>query len=112
MTWLLDNLWVIVIGLALGTSVFYLVNKDIEKAKEWLLRAVIEAEKELGPKTGVLKLRYVYDLFLSKFPLLSKFVSFDEFGDMVDEALEKMKHLLDTNASIATYVGQIEEVKR
>lgn len=111
MTWLINNLWVIAIGLALGTSFFYVINKDMEKAKEWLLRAVIEAEKELGPKTGVLKLRYVYDMFIKAYPLLSKFVSFEEFEDMVDEALEKMKHLLDTNASIATYVGQVEEVK-
>lgn len=111
MTWLLDNLWVVIIGLALGTSVFYLINKDTEKAKEWLLKAVIEAEKELGPKTGVLKLRYVYDLFLSKFPLLSKFVSFEEFSDMVDEALETMKHLLDTNSAIADYVGIVEVIK-
>lgn len=111
MTWLINNLWIIAIGLALGTSVFYLVNKDTERAKSWLLLAVIEAEKEYGSKTGVLKLRYVYDMFIHAFPILSKVIDFDDFSDMVDEALETMKHLLDTNSAIADYVGTIQEVK-
>ncbi|MFR6482019.1 MAG: hypothetical protein ACLUPD_10785 [Anaerotignum faecicola] len=43
-----------------------------EKVKEWLLLAVTEAEKELGSGTGQLKLRYVYDLFLRRFPAVAK----------------------------------------
>ena len=40
-------------------------DKQLSKVKEWLLYAVTMAEKELGGGTGKLKLRYVYDLFLS-----------------------------------------------
>lgn len=105
MTWILGNLWIVAIALCLGTAIFYIVQKDKDKAAEWMLLAVIEAEKEFGSKTGVLKLRYVYDMFLSTFPILSKFISFDDFGMMVDDSLDRMKHLLDTNAAISTYIG-------
>ena len=54
-------------------------NKQLEKVKEWLLFAVIQAEKELGGGTGQVKLRYVYDMFVSKFPALVSFISFEMF---------------------------------
>ena len=43
-------------------------EKQIEMIKQWLLLAVTQAEKELGEKTGQLKLRYVYDLFIKTYP--------------------------------------------
>lgn len=76
----------------------------IENLKEWLVYATSLAEKELGSGTGVLKLRYVYDMFLAKFPWLAKFISFEHFSDMVDNALTEMKNLLETNESINDYV--------
>lgn len=88
-----------------------LVRNDKEKAKKWLLYAVTEAEKEFGSKTGAIKLRYVYELFMSTFPLLSKFISFKQFSQMVDEALEEMRHLIDTNMAIFQYVGGYEVKK-
>jgi hypothetical protein len=56
----------------------------VKNAKEWLLFAVIEAEKQLGSDTGAIKLRVVYDQFLEKFPVLRMWVSFDLFSKMVD----------------------------
>lgn len=82
----------------------YPTEKKLSKLKEWLLYAVTEAEKELGSGTGQIKLRYVYNLFLSKFPYLAKVVSFDDFSKLVDEALEKFRELLKTNKSISEYV--------
>lgn len=77
---------------------------QLQKVKEWLLWAVIFTEKELGTGTGVAKLRYCYDLFIQRFPSLVAVISFELFSKYVDEALEKMKHLLETNADIAAYV--------
>ena len=84
-----------------------IVLGDKKRAQEWLLWAVTEAEKELGSKTGVLKLRLVYDWFINQFPLLSKFITFEEFSAMVDEALERMDHYIRTNTAVFDYVGTV-----
>ena len=78
---------------------------QLSKVKEWLLWAVTEAEKELGGGTGQLKLRQVYDLFVTRFPWLAKLISFELFSTMVDEALDEMRHLLDTNTAVAAFVS-------
>lgn len=39
---------------------------------------------------GEIKLRYVYDLFVSKFPYFAKDIDFDSFRKMVDIALQKL----------------------
>ena len=85
-------------------------NAQLQKVKEWLLFAVTQAEKELGGGTGQIKLRYVYDMFVMKFPTLVKFISFETFSFMVDEDLDKMRHLLETNQKVEAYVeGEKEE---
>ena len=114
MKFLLDNWYILFIGLifavfvakAIYTYVNYPSEKKLSKVREWLLYAVTEAEKELGGGTGQIKLRYVYDMFLVKFPYLAKFVSFEGFSKLVDEALEKFKELLKTNKNISEYVKQ------
>ena len=77
---------------------------QFEAVKEWLLWAVAEAEKLYGSGTGVLKLRYVYDLFLSRFKELEYFIPFDEFSKMVDNSLIEFKDLLTKNQKINNYV--------
>ena len=84
-------------------------DKQLSKVKEWLLYAVTMAEKELGGGTGKLKLRYVYDLFLSKFGWLAKVITFEQFSRLVDEALEEMKRLLESNASVQQLVNTIQK---
>jgi hypothetical protein len=74
------------------------------KVREWLLFAVIEAEKAFGDGTGQLKLRSVYDQFVTKFPVFAIVISFDRFSKWVDEALDKMQELLQTNDAVAKYV--------
>lgn len=89
----------------------FFIFKDKESATKWLLYAVLEAEKEFGSKTGQIKLRYVYDWFIKTYPFLSKFISFKEFGEMVDTSLEDMRHLINTNTAIFDYVGGCEVIK-
>jgi hypothetical protein len=71
---------------------------------EWLLLAVIKAEKELGDGTGQLKLRFVYDLFIDKFRFISMIISFSQFSKLVDQALDTMRDILDSNKQIKDYV--------
>lgn len=81
------------------------IKTKTEKVKEWLVFACMEAEKELGGKTGQLKLRMVYDMFLSKFNWLAKVVSFEQFFKLVDESLEEFKHLLKSNKAVKNIVA-------
>ena len=105
MKFIVENWFVIVAVVAAGGSIGYAIyffskmpsDKQLNKVREWLLYAVTRAEKELGAGTGKLKLRYVYDMFMARFEWLAKGVTFDMFALMVDEALEKMRLMLDSN---------------
>jgi len=72
-------------------------DEKINNIKEWLKYAVTIAEKELGKGTGQLKLRYVYNMFVEKFPKLTNLISFELFSAMVDEALIWMNEQIDKN---------------
>ena len=107
------NYWpLIVVVLALlviCNSVIYRFSKmdteeQIKNIKEWLKYAVIIAEKEFGSKTGQLKLRYVYNLFIEKFPDMKDIVSFEEFRVWVDGALLWMNKQLETNRNIKAII--------
>ena len=82
-----------------------------DKVREWLLLAVIKAEATFGGGTGKLKLRAVYDMFITKFPWLVKAVSFQAFSDMVDDALEEMKDIIVNNPKVAEYIASGIDIK-
>ena len=91
----------IIIAIVIIAALFIvLAIKQPKKVKEWLLYAVIEAEKELGSGTGPVKLRSVYDMFITKFPKLSVFISFNTFSEWVDVALDYMEKLLADNKDV------------
>ena len=107
------NYWYVIVGIiavliVAGFAVYKFAGlptkSQVAKIKEWLLFAVTKAEQELGEKTGQLKLRTVYDLFVSKFPTTAKLVSFETFSVWVDEALVEMKKMLENNKQIETIV--------
>ena len=100
---------VCVVGYALVHFFSLPTKTQIQKVKEWLLYAVALAEKELGGGTGQLKLRYVYDLFLTRFPSLSSIISFDVFSGLVDEVLVEFRHILSTNDNIKTLIEDKKE---
>lgn len=83
MEFIINNWYIIVAGIAVlavaGVAVYRYFglpsDTQLAKVREWLLWAVTEAEKELGGGTGKLKLRQVYDLFVTRFPWLAKIVS-------------------------------------
>lgn len=109
MEWIVNNWGLLLIPVMVVAGLIYLIRNDKKKAKKWLLLACLEAEKEFGSKTGVIKLRYVYDMFLARFPVLSKFMSFEQFSKMVNVALEEMKHLINTNMAVFNFVNNTAE---
>ena len=92
------------VGLTIKEFIELGKEKQLEKVKEWLLYACIMAEKKLGGGTGQVKLRYVYDLFVEKFSFLKLLVTFEQFSEMVDEALVKMREMLEKNPNVAKLV--------
>lgn len=95
---------VALVGLTIKEFIELGKEKQLEKVKEWLLYACIMAEKKLGGGTGQVKLRYVYDLFVEKFSFLKLLVTFEQFSGMVDEALVKMREMLEKNPNVAMLV--------
>ena len=70
---------------------------QMRKVRAWLLWAVTQAEKKLGSGTGKLKLRFVYDLFITKFTWIARLISFEMFTDLVEDALDEMREMLKNN---------------
>ena len=93
-----------VIGFGIYQFIKLEKDKQLEIVKEWLLLAVVEAEKKLGGGTGQIKLRYVYDMFIEKFKFLALMITFEQFSIMVDMALDKMKLMLSSNEKLKDYV--------
>lgn len=112
MKFITENWFVIVAMIAVGGSIGYAIysfvkmpsTKQLNTVKEWLLYAVTTAEKELGAGTGQLKLRYVYDMFVQRFDWLAKMISFEMFSMMVDDALEQMRSMLESNKAVQKLV--------
>lgn len=114
MTWLIEN-WMVVFGLAVAVIIAVLVvyrffglptEKQVEKIKEWLICACIEAERALQSGTGQLKLRQVYDMFCAvpAFTWVAKLISFELFSEWVSDALATAKEMMINNKTLAEYV--------
>ena len=112
MEFIINNWYIILAVLAVlaaagvaGYRFFNLPREaQLAKVREWLLWAVTGAEKELGSGTGKLKLRQVYDLFVTRFSLLARIVPFELFSSMVDDALEEMREMLKNNKAVKDLV--------
>lgn len=113
MNFMVENWWIILIMVAFLTvaicAIIFFVkqptSKKIQMIKEWLLFAVAKAEEELGSGTGQIKLRYVYDMFITKFPWTAKIMSFEAFSLLVDEVLETFDKMLSNNNKLLDYVN-------
>lgn len=106
MDWLINNWYYIVFFILVILICVY--GCMTGKVKEWLKYAVVEAEKFFGTGTGQLKLREVYDMFISTFPIFSKILPFTIFSKMVDGALIWMEEQLKKNANIESYVKGLQ----
>lgn len=112
MNYLAENWFLMVAAAAIvGTCIYVVVDitrmprdEQVAQVREWMLYAVIEAERVLGGGTGQLKLRFVYDMFVERFPWMAKMIDFEWFSELVDEALERMRKMLNTNKAIKAVV--------
>lgn len=112
-----ENWFVLVALVAVAAGAAYTVyafvkmpsTKQLNKVREWLLYAVTMAEQKLGGGTGQIKLRYVYDMFVTRFTWLAKVITFKMFSMMVDEALERMKAILESNPAVQELVNMADD---
>lgn len=111
--WLVVN-WSVLVALMsllllLGIMVYRFLclpsKEQVDKIKKCLLGWVIEAEKDLGAKTGRVKLSVVYSQFVQAFPFVKNFVSFDTFSIWVDDALVTMREMLKDNKNLKEVVN-------
>lgn len=79
-------------------------KQRLKNVKEWLLLVVMQAEQIYGGGTGVIKLRYAYEEFITKFPDLAKILPFEKFSEMVDDALDTLEELIEDNPKLASIV--------
>lgn len=114
MKWLFDNFTVvfglvIILFMVVFSSIEFFKKpkkEQIESVKSWLLYAVAKAEKAFGGGTGALKLRHVYDLFVTKFPYIAPYISFDTFSDWVDDALIWLANQMKDNKNVKEYIEE------
>ena len=95
----------IVIILLAGYYIYGISKKpkeeQLEALKFWLRKAVYEAEKYFGSKTGQLKLAHVYNLAVTQFPWIAEYITYEEFDDKyVKAALKWLEKQLAENPAI------------
>ena len=59
-----------------------------------------QCEAQLGSKTGQLKLSMCYSMFVKAFPALAAIMPFSMFSALVDEALEKVRHIIEDQPQV------------
>ena len=106
MEWITNN-WSLIITVV-AVVVYFLLNGK-RSVIEFLLQAVIMAEKDLGSGTGKIKLSVVYGNFIEKYPIFSKIIPFPVFSAWVDAVLEDMKDILLKNEKAKAYVENEKE---
>lgn len=114
MNFLIENWFIGVAILALLVVAGFFINlflkmpreKQLDKVREWLVYACVLAEQEFQSGNGALKLRYVFNNFVQAFPWMAKVVTFELFSMMVDEALVKVRLMLETNKDVKRIVDE------
>lgn len=105
MKWIVDN-WSLLV-LVIAVICYFIIT-----GKQGIIQALIymtgKAEKELGSKTGQLKLRLVYNMFVARYSVLSKIIPFKVFSKWVDEALDALNDLMENNDKIRYYIRRQE----
>lgn len=109
MMWIINNYHTILIALVIMIGIVFAAVKffkltPAEQKKRILLvllDACIKAEQALGSKTGKAKRAQVYAMLKEKMPIISLFLSMEQFDELLDLALEEMKDWLAKNVEAA-----------
>lgn len=127
MDFITNNLLVILVVLAVVVAAIFIIytflrmpsEKQKAKVKEWLVWACVEAEKALQSGTGKLKLREVWNMFVSvpAFSFVAKIITFELFEKWVSDALITAKNMIVNNPNLAVYIyeenaaAEVEKIK-
>lgn len=79
-------------------------QQQLGKIKTALLYMVTEAEKELKSKTGRVKRSMVWDWLVERFPIISLFITEEKYDELLDQALDEFRKMLESNDSLYDYV--------
>lgn len=79
-------------------------QQQLGKVKTALLYMVTEAEKELKSKTGHVKRSMVWDWLVERFPIISLFITEEKYDELLDQALDEFRKMLESNDSLYDYV--------
>ena len=105
----LQEYWMLLVVAAIAViGGLYVIIKEPQRIKQWLIWACSQAELALGSGTGMLKLREVYNMFITQYPIFSKFISFETFQKWTEEALETFKKWLESNPSAQELFTPVE----
>lgn len=107
-----ENWLLFVIALILVMLTVYAVLKffkltpkqQLSKVKAALLYMVTEAEKELKSETGRVKRSMVWEWLIERFPVVTLFITEEKYDELLDQALEEFRKMLETNTSLYDYV--------
>lgn len=105
--WLIFVIVVVLLGLTVYAVLRFLKltpQQQLDKIRIALLYMVTEAEKELKRKTGQVKRAMVWDWLTERFPVITLFITEEKYDELLDEALEKFKKMLESNSSLYDYV--------
>lgn len=109
---LIENWLIFVIALILVLITVHAVlrflkltpKQQLDKVKTALLYMVTEAEKELKSKTGRVKRSMVWEWLVERFPIITLFITEEKYDELLDQALEEFKKMLESNDSLYDYV--------
>lgn len=109
---IIENWLIFVIVLILVLFAVYAVlrflkltpQQQLGKVKTALLYMVTEAEKELKSKTGRVKRSMVWEWLVERFPIISLFITEEKYDELLDQALEEFRKMLEDNSSLYDYV--------
>ena len=105
--WLIFVIVVVLLGLTVYAVLRFLKltpQQQLDKIRIALLYMVTEAEKELKRKTGQVKRAMVWDWLVERIPIITLFITEEKYDELLDEALEKFKKMLESNSSLYDYV--------
>lgn len=105
--WLIFVIVLILVLLAVYAVLRFLKltpQQQLGKVKTALLYMVTEAEKELKSKTGRVKRSMVWDWLVERFPIISLFITEEKYDELLDQALDEFRKMLEGNDSLYDYV--------
>ena len=109
---IIENWLIFVIVLILVLFAVYAVlrflkltpQQQLGKVKTALLYMVTEAEKELKSKTGRVKRSMVWEWLVERLPIISLFITEEKYDELLDQALDEFRKMLEGNDSLYDYV--------